>query len=201
MIIYGWKASHLITQTTGPCPNCQTPKALQLSVFQKYAHIFWIPFFPIGKTATTQCTHCKQVWRLKEMPLELKQSYREIKTHTRIPLWTFLGLGLLLLFISYAVYNSEQHGKQNQAFIQSPQQADIYEYKTSEGKYTLLKVERIAGDTAFILQNKYETNKRSGLYDIKDKGDSVYTVEAYPILKKELANMLTKKEILNIERK
>ena len=39
---------------------------VELSVFQKYAHFFWIPSFPLGKAALNQCSHSKQVLKQKE---------------------------------------------------------------------------------------------------------------------------------------
>ena len=63
MIFYGTRASHLLTapidQTA--CAACGTPNALRASIFGRYAHVYWIPLFPIGKVSASECGHCRQV--------------------------------------------------------------------------------------------------------------------------------------------
>jgi len=33
-----------------------------MSIFGRYAHIMWIPFFPVGKTQVAECTRCKRTY-------------------------------------------------------------------------------------------------------------------------------------------
>lgn len=68
-------------------------------------------------------------------------------------------------------------------------------------QYTLFKVENVAGDTVFIIVNEFETNKVTGLVDLKNKGDEAFIQDPLPILKKDLKSMLEKGEIINIDRK
>ena len=57
------------------------------------------------------------------------------------------------------------------------------------------------GDTVFLLINKYESNKATGLADLKNKGEETFSDELYPILKTELKSMLEKGKIIDIDRK
>jgi hypothetical protein len=99
MIIYGTKAHLLVTEGVAEqCAHCYSNNAIQMSVFQRYAHVFWIPFFPVNKTGVSQCIHCKQALRLKEMPAALRLSFDNLKLRTKTPYWTFSGLALIALF-------------------------------------------------------------------------------------------------------
>ncbi len=93
MIIYGSRATHLKSaQSTTTCPSCNTKGSVILSVFGKYAHIFWIPLFPIGKKGISQCQHCKNVLATREMPEAIKREYDELKADCKSPIWQYVGL-------------------------------------------------------------------------------------------------------------
>jgi hypothetical protein len=66
-----------------------------MHLFQRYAHVFWIPLFPIGKTGVSQCSHCKQILKLKEMPFALRLSYENMKSQTTTPFWVFSGSAVI----------------------------------------------------------------------------------------------------------
>ena len=103
MLIYGYRTSHLRTEpVAGPCPACATPDALRTSVFGRYAHVYWVPLLPIGKTGASECGHCQFVIRPKEMEPALRQAFRELKQRSRVPWWHFAGL-LLALGIGLAI--------------------------------------------------------------------------------------------------
>jgi hypothetical protein len=68
-------------------------------------------------------------------------------------------------------------------------------------QYTLYKVDAVIGDTVFILENQYETNKITGLSRLKNKGDEAYIQEPLPITKGNLKSMLEKGKIQDIDRK
>jgi phage FluMu protein Com len=202
MIIYGSKATQVATENINDkCPNCGTQNSIQMTVFQKYAHVFWIPFFPIGKTAATQCSHCKQVLQKKEFTGNLNNDYETLKSNSKTPIWTFSGLALLTALIIWGTISGKQNDEKNAKLILTPQKGDIYEIKKDYKQYTLYKVENIAGDTVFVFVNQYETNKITGLSGLKNKGDEAFIQEPLPILKKELKVMLDKGEIIDIDRK
>ena len=202
MIIYGSKTKQLAKEVlTDKCPNCGTQNSVELYVFQKYAHVFWIPFLPLGKTAVSQCDHCKQVLKLKEMPSSLKTSYENLKSQTKTPIWTFSGLAIVAVLITIGILNDKKNDEKNAKLVLAPQSGDIFEIKTKENQYTLYKVENIAGDSAFIRINQFETNKVSGLADLKSKGESGYSEDVFSFSKTELKVMLEKGEILDIQRK
>lgn len=202
MIIYGSKATQVVTENlTDKCSSCGTQNSIRITVFQKYAHVFWIPFFPIGKTGVTECSHCKQVLHKKEFTGNLNRSYETLKSNSKTPIWTFSGLALLSGLLIFGIISSKVNDEKNAKLILTPQKGDIYEVKMDYKQYTLYKVDNVVGDTVFVLVNQYETNKITGLTDIKNKGDQSFIQEPLPLLKTELNSMFEKGKIIDIDRK
>ncbi len=202
MIIYGSKST-LITTAIVPesCSSCGTHNSVEMAVFQKYGHVFWIPFIPTGKTGVTQCSHCKKVLEKKEFSSSLNLFYQNLKSTSKTPLWTFTGLALLVGLIVWGKISGEQHNEEKAAMVATPQKGDIYEIKTNEGEYTLYKVASLKGDTVFVLASQFATNKYKGLNELKSKGDEAFVPISSPITKSELKKMLEKGEIMDVDRK
>lgn len=202
MIIYGTKAKLLKAEiTSDPCPNCNTANNIQMNVFQRWAHIFWIPFFPIGKTGVSQCLHCRQVLKLKEMPASLKLSYDNLKTQTKIPVWTFAGCFLIVIGSIFFYISEKQKVKKVNQLVLSPQKNDVFHIKLKNDHYTLYKVNKVSGDSVYLALNKYEVDREDGLDDIAAKGDTGYDSAQEGIAKPFLVEMAKEGAILDIERK
>jgi hypothetical protein len=201
MIIYGSKNKQLAKETLmDKCPHCGNQHCIDMHVFQKYVHLFWLPLFPIGKTGVSQCDHCKQVLKLNQMPGSLKTSYDNIKSGTKTPLWMFTGLAVIAIIITMGILSERKKDERNATLILTPFKGDIYEIKTNEGQYTLYKVDQTIGDTVFVRFNQFESNKISGLTDLKQKGDTAFIDDLVPILKPKLREMLKNGEIIDIKR-
>ncbi|MFS2185294.1 hypothetical protein ACCC92_01400 [Mucilaginibacter sp. Mucisp84] len=202
MIIYGIKAKLLKAEiTSDTCPNCNTANSIQMNVFQRWAHIFWIPFFPIGKTGVSQCLHCRQVLKLKEMPASLKLSYDNIKSQTTIPVWTFAGCFLLVIGSIFFYISEKQKAKKVNQWVLSPQKNDVFHVKLKNDHYTLYRVNKVSGDSVYLALNKYESDREEGLDDIAAKGDTAYDNAQQGIAKPFLVEMAKEGSILDIERK
>ena len=102
MIIYGKRATLITNEIImEKCSHCGAQNSLQLSVFQKYAHVYWIPCFPKGKTGVVQCMKCYNVTQQEEFTKNLSENYELLKSKSKTPLWTFVGIVLLAAFITY----------------------------------------------------------------------------------------------------
>ncbi len=99
MIIYGTKEVHLKSKRLDMvmCESCTKRGDITLSVFGKHFHIFWIPLFPIMKKGYSECSHCKNVLKVKEMPDSIKNEYKEFKKEAKYKIWQFLGIILTVL--------------------------------------------------------------------------------------------------------
>ena len=121
MIIYGTKAKQLATENIiDRCPKCSSQNTLSMYVYQQYAHVFWIPFFPIRKVGAVACSHCKGVLNHKELPENLKDSYRTVRSQVKTPPWMFAGLALLAVFISAVIVSVKQDDARNAAYLSAP---------------------------------------------------------------------------------
>lgn len=199
MIIYGSRSKELAKEILmDKCQSCGKSNSIDMHVFQKYAHVFWIPFFPLGKTGVSQCDHCKQVLKLKEMPASLKASYENLKSQAKTPIWMFSGLALIAVLVTLVTINEKKKGEKNAQLILAPKVGDIFEIKTKDNHYTLYKVDQVQGDSVFVQPNNYEVNKMTGLNDLKMKE---YSSDIYGLSKADLKKMLEEGEILDIDRK
>ncbi|MGY4536611.1 phage FluMu protein Com [Mucilaginibacter sp. UYNi724] len=199
MIIYGTRSKIIKTEYIAePCPNCNTLNSMQMNIAQKWAHIFWIPFFPIGKTGVSQCTHCQQVLALKNMTPMLKLSYENMRSDTKIPLWTFSGIAVIIAISIFVVIHEKQNADRITKMIPTLQKNDVLHLKLANNAYSLSKVTGIHGDSVFFVNNKFQTDVETGLDDLKNKK---YDTEERFFTISEIKDLYKKDELLDIDRK
>lgn len=204
MIIYGTKAVHLKTAKSnlGICPSCSTKGSLSISIYRKHFHIFWIPTFPIGKKGVSECSHCKKVMTMKEMPDSIKLEYQNLKAQTKGPIWQFSGLALIFILVLGITFisktGSEKYNKTKQEYLAYPMQGDVYEYVIKTGKYTTLKIVNVSNDNITFSPNKLESNSIIRLYKINKEQN--YSDKVYSVTKEELKKMYTDGKIMGIKR-
>lgn len=202
MIVYGTRATLVKSGFIAePCPNCGKTYSVQMNVFQRYAHVFWIPFFPIGRTGVSSCGNCKQVLKLKEMPEPLKLAYDNMRQEARVPVWNFSGLGVVALIAVFITIHGKQQAERIAKMVLAPKVNDVFEIKLKDTAYTAMKVRKIMGDTVYFAVNNYQTNEESGLSDLVSKGDQSYDNKALePFSKSMLVDMNNKDNIIDIDR-
>jgi hypothetical protein len=200
MIIYGKRASHLksVQLSHDACPHCGTQGSVTLSSFAQYAHIFWIPLFSLGRTGVSQCQHCKQVLELNQMPATIRGRYEDLTKETKIPVWQFSGLAIIVVLVVFGYQSSAADAKKEEEYFKSPAKGDLYEIKTDEGNYTSFKVEAVSDDSLWVRWNNYEVTKVTGLHKL-DKEEN-YDSMAYSIARTELASLKQSSKIYNIRR-
>jgi hypothetical protein len=201
MIIYGTRASHIksVQLEKETCTSCNTKGALLLSTYARYAHVFWIPIFPIGRVSASQCQHCKQLLESDQMPAQIKAYHERNVAETRVPLWQFAGLVLIGIAIAFGVYANQNSKEERAMFFKSPMAGDVYEYKTEEGAYSTFRLSDVATDTVSVNFNNYEVDKISGLYKIEKEEN--YSDTTYYLSRVQLTEMDSAGEIVDIDRK
>jgi hypothetical protein len=165
--------------------------------FQRYAHIFWIPFVPTHKKAVSECTNCRQVLEKKEFPLHFKNEYEDLKFQAKTPLWTFAGLGILAVVIVLGIISSNIDDAKNADLIFDPKKGDIYEMKLSATEYTLYKVDKVEGNAVYLFENEFVSDRASGVTDLYAKP---FYKESTPLMKTNLKAILKSGEIMDIDR-
>ena len=200
MIIYGTRASHLrsIQLDKEACPHCSTQGTITMSTYTRYAHVFWIPFFSVGRFSVSQCQHCKQAMEVKQMPSQIRAYHERNVAETRLPLWQFAGLFLLAVGIGFGIF-ADKLDKENQAqLMQTPMPGDVYELKTEGGSYTTFRVVNVQMDTLAVKLNNYEVQTVTGIRQL-DK-DENYSDSVYFIPVNAVREMFTAGEIVDINR-
>ena len=199
MIIYGYRSSHLLTESVpGECTACSAPAALRMSVFGRYVHVYWIPLFSIGKVGASECGHCRQVLKPKEMNPGLRQLFQELKQRSRIPLWHFVGLAVVAALILWAMVASSKNHRANQTFITAPHKGDLYHVRTNNGHYSLWKVQDVTGNAVKLLANNYEIDNETKVQDLNKPEN--YDANPLELTRYDLKIMLDKQEIVDVER-
>lgn len=201
MIFYGTKASNIKNGQINNinCPHCETNTSMIYSVFGKYAHIYWIPIFPIGKVIATECNNCKKTFEYKELTPEIKSKLdrEKEKEHVKTPIWMFSGLFIIVALIVAGIYTSGETEKKEAEYLKAPKIGDIYRFESNPGFYSTMKVEKILKDSLHVYLNEMETNKTSGIDDI-NKPENYKNLYGYSI--DEIRKMYANKEIYEINR-
>ncbi|MES2064922.1 MAG: hypothetical protein V4456_23600 [Bacteroidota bacterium] len=131
------------------------------------------------------------------MPPIIRLSYDNMKSQTNIPIWTFSGIGVVIV-IAIAVNVSEQQtAKKVTQMIPSLKKNDILHIKLKDNGYTLAKVNRVNKDSVFFFANNYQTDRITDIDNLKDKG---YATKEDTLTIADLKDMNEKKKILDIER-
>ncbi|TYZ07860.1 hypothetical protein FY528_14275 [Hymenobacter lutimineralis] len=197
MIIYGTNGSHVRTVAAPAlaCPACANPGQLSLSVFSRYAHIYWVPLVPYAKPAVAQCLHCKGAWTLKELPPEatnIREDLQTLKKQTMAPWWHWSGLVVLLLLAAWGLWASGRDQKENAAYLAAPQVGDIYTVRENDsaGEYSLLKVVRTQGNTVELVANEYAIDNAHPLDKLNDPAK--YSKESFSLSQLDLRVMQQK---------
>lgn len=203
MLIYGrskWKLIRSETLYTEKCSHCNTSGNVDIQVYSKYAHVFWIPFCPLPKEILSICGHCKQVQTAKEMPPHVRDAANNLKKEAKLPIYYWAGAALLLLLIIAVTRSSIEDGKRNTAFAAAPKVGDIYDIKLADGSYTKYKVSATNQDTILFAVNQYQVNKSIGLSKSEFDAPNSYIDIDTPITINAIKTMLSKGDILNIKR-
>jgi hypothetical protein len=203
MIIFGARTKFLTATSSGQtCGHCNTGK-LNLVYTVRYFHIFWIPMFPLGKEAMTQCPHCKQILRSNELAPESRNYLNAQKNAVKTPAKYFTGLiiiGLFILFI-VAVNVFNKTGR----YVDKPEVGDIYQIKSpDENQFTFWKIVSIKGDSLFFATHKLNNIPKKDINEqsVFEKYDKDFTPSTLKMTKKNIKSMTQgSKNLVDVFRK
>ncbi len=147
MIVYGYRSSNRGAEAFQmTCSNCQCPQSVAV-YFQKYAHICWIPIFPLSRYFSVVCPHCKYAMTDKEVKNQKPEMVYEIEAKNRsIPVWTFAGAMIIAIAVAIGFIQNERTKAQISEFKASPHAGDVVLVETnSQGKklYQMMLIEDV----------------------------------------------------------
>ncbi|WPO77536.1 zinc-ribbon domain-containing protein [Flavobacterium sp. KACC 22761] len=199
MIFYGTKSKHIKNDriTNVDCPDCNATVSMNYSLYEKYAHIYWIPFFPIKKLTFAECNSCKKTFEQKEFPAPIKQKIQHSIGRISSPLWMYSGIFIIAGLFLFGMYSTVQKGKDNIAYIESPKIGDVYSIDNANGFYSTMKLTEISKDSLTLLLNDMEVDKKTGI----DKIDLEKNYRDKKIIaKKDLQKLFKENKIYEVVR-
>lgn len=204
MIFYGTRSSSIkngvIRNVT--CPHCQTNTGMNYTVFGKYAHLYWIPFFPIGKQQILECNHCKATYELKNLPEAIRQKFHKEQEQNpaKTPIAHFSFSIIIGLIIVFAFFSGLKTDSDSKDYSENPKVGDVFFETTNSGKYSTSRVIKVTKDSVFVLVNNMEIEKKSSVDKINI--DSNFTTAKDGYTRKEIIDFYKDgKTIYKIERK
>jgi Holliday junction resolvase len=200
MIIFGTKGTHLHSERIGgvKCNHCQQQNTHTISVFGKYFEIYWIPVFPIGKKAVSECSHCKATYERKEMSEQLKLAHDNVKRNTKTPITHWAGSLVIGALVAFAMYSAKKHDNNVVDYINSPQVNDVIDYKSSANAFSTLKITKVTADSVFVVANSMEIKRKSKLYKIDKEAN--YNAERFGLSLSEYKESFESKRFLDVDR-
>ena len=159
MFIFGSKSRVIrSTPVNTTCVHCnQTEHTLH--VWQKYAHLFWMPMFPLSKSVEIACDHCKCVTEQADIPKDSWPLIKEEKRAAQTSARTFAGwipIALIAATHQYATFSAEKDSK---IFRANPAAHDIAVVKTEENEFQLIKLHTVSNDKIQLKIGRYAYRK------------------------------------------
>ncbi len=182
------------------CPHCQAETSMNYSVYGRYTHVYWIPFFPLGKSTITECNSCKRTFDFKDLPVNITSKYlkENQQNPAKTPLKHFSLLILGGIGVIAAVFLGMKSDDDTKLFAKNPKAGDMWHYKTSTGWFSLAKVDKVTSDSIYVTFNDQEIEKKNETKVI-DKPEN-YTTDKYTYTKKDLLIMQAQDTIYEIDR-
>ena len=180
------------------CVICHQSGTVSLIVEQSYAHVFYLPFFPLKKRIYSHCEFCKQVHLEHEMPVQYANYCHLVKPMARKPLWMWSGLLLCGFLLVIGSYLGQQNDDKNLTLMRNPSPGQIYEWRMPEGQYTVSRITGVKADSVCMQFSLLSTNKISGLTQLRQAGKVKFREDTTVFSKKELLRKLDEREIIDI---
>jgi hypothetical protein len=193
IIFYGTKSSHVKSESSevGVCPSCETYGQMITSVYANYAHVFWIPLFPLYKKVYATCEHCETVFELNEMAPDLRNQCVKFRRRQRFPLWHFTGIITVCCVILFGLLYDSNTSRQQNYYLANPQNNDVYVVQYDDEHYSTMKIVEITSDSIYFAENEYYADNNTTVETIDEDENYDYeellsfTIEELKILKKE----------------
>ncbi len=90
------------------CPNCRVTGTHTVTTLGRYVHLFFIPVFPLTKTRSIECDHCKKTFAQEDLTDEMQEKLqRGLQVYPgKRPIWHGCGCLLIIGFILTSAFAS-----------------------------------------------------------------------------------------------
>lgn len=182
------------------CSFCFANTTMTYSVFAKYFHIYWIPFFPLKKKATVECQNCFSTFEQKELSKSAKAKLDSVRNNNseRLPFWMFSGIIVLSILIPLAFFQSSRADSKKKDYKNNPKVGDVYFLNSVPSKYTTMKIAVVEKDSVHFILNDTTVTKFTKVFGINK--DHYYSTKRKSYSKSQLTQLLENDSIYSIER-
>ncbi len=192
MIVYGTKGVSIQTGKVRniTCPHCSNNVEMNYSVFGRYAHVYWIPFFPIGREKILECNSCKSSYHLKDLPEPIKQKFQhdQDRNPAKTPVTHFSFLFVIGILFAIGAFFSFKEDSDTIDFGKNPKIGDVFYETLPNGHYSTSKISKITKDSIFVLQNNKESFEKKDVSS--QSADAINFVNPWQFSKKKYAEMV-----------
>jgi len=201
MIIYGTnhlRRKPILTKET--CPECGKMDSITVIPEFEYVHFFAIPTIPYKKRFLVYCPDCQETFNPDSFAFS-----HESKHLLKKPLWLYSGLIIAVLVISGIIVGHKitQHNdyKHSVEYINAPREGDIYEVRSVDNEFTVMKVIAVDNDSIYCRYSSYMSDRESGIEDLyKEPYKNQFEEDIFSYTKEDLLSALNDKIVLRITR-
>ncbi len=109
LFLFGMRSSRIQQQDIPnvSCDYCQQNVGYRVTTFGRYAHLFFIPMFPLGRKTVAECAHCKKTYD-RNFPEALTRAIvtRNQQAPSKRPLWHGCGCLIIIAAIALVILTS-----------------------------------------------------------------------------------------------
>jgi hypothetical protein len=206
MIIFGTKVKSIKKGILKNilCQYCDKEYEMEYDFQQKYFHLYYLPFFPLKKKLSVCCENCYSVFEGKHInqAIQVKLNRVTERYPVKTPIWTFSGIILLTLLVTWAIWQSNRHGVDEANFIKNPKKGDIYFVEHSPKEYTTIystwRVDKVDDQNVYFTYNDTSVTKYTKVFSILS--DKRYTTKKGILSRQKIEELFKKDSIISITR-
>jgi len=207
MVFYGVKSKSIKKGilTKVHCEYCDEESDMEYDFQQKYFHLYFIPFIPLRKKSFVCCENCYTVFDDKHQYRDIEIKLNRVKERypIRTPIWTFSGVFILILFISWAFWQSARHDVTEGEYIKNPRKGDVYFIESKPAQYqtvyTTLRIDKVDKDNVYVTYNDTSVSKYTKVFSILNQ--RYYTDKKGMYTRNKILDLYKKDSIISVTRK
>lgn len=201
MLVFGKRKIRIAKEVLQEaCSECSMPNAVELSVYQNYGHLYWVPTIPMGKRYISRCKLCgdEHEWDVLPDDISLKRYDFQNKI-SRTPFWVYSSLYAIVLIVSLLVFLFKDRDKKDILLLSKPAVGDQYDIRIN-GNYSFCEVEKVFEDSVYLRYSKGEVRKWTKIDLLKEVGEMGMKDEIEVVSKQDLIQMKNSRKIISVER-
>lgn len=132
LFVFGTRSKTVVgpRKEVTPCDACGNAEHVSSGVL-RYFHVFFIPFFPIGKKPVLQCANCRKTLVSKEIPEPARSELSAELFPARRTVPLFAGLIAIGLVVGYGAIANRASEARYAELLRNPSAGDVYVVKLS----------------------------------------------------------------------